>query len=210
MPPFLRKGIPVLEANATSSSSALTRVANHALVPVAGRYEIDPVHTFVSFRAQHLVVGRVRGRFEAMSGSITIAADPMASSLDVTLDAASLTTGHPGRDDDLRSSRFLDVVTFPTLTYRSTTVSPVPPDRWLVEGELVIRGVVRSIPLYVSVGGAVLDSMGRPRVAFHATAMLTRREFGLTTELEKEAGTTFVAHDVTIEIDVEAVATETD
>jgi len=198
------------EANVTANWNALTRVENHALVPVAGRYEIDPVHTFVSFRAQHLIVGRVRGRFANVSGSITVADDPIDSSVDVTVDTASLTTGHPGRDEDLRSPRFLDVARYPTLTYRSATIAPVPPDRWLVDGQLAIRGVVRPVPLEVTVGGAVLDSTGRPRVAFHAGATLTRRDFGLTTELEKEAGTTFAVRDVTIDIDVEAVRTDSE
>ena len=194
----------------SDDAAPLSRVVNNALVPVAGTYEIDPVHTFVSFRAQHLVVGSVRGRFEGVSGSIVVADDPLASALDVTIEASSLTTLHPGRDADLRSSRFLDVASHATLTYRSTAISPLPGGRWLVDGVLAVRGVSRPTALVVDVGGAVLDSTGTPRVAFHAVATLTRLDFGLTTELAKEAGTDLAARDVAIDIDVEAVRASSD
>ena len=123
----------------------------------------------------------------------------------MTIDASSITTLHAQRDGDLRSARFLDVTNHPVISYRSTAIAPVLPGRWLVEGELTIRGLCRPTSLDVTLGGTVLDAAVRPRVAFHADATLTRSEFGLTTELEKEAGTTLVAHDLTIDIDVEAV-----
>jgi polyisoprenoid-binding protein YceI len=91
------------------------------------------------------------------------------------------------------------------MTYRSAAIAALPGGRWLVDGVLAVRGVSRPTPLVVDVGGAVLDSTGTPRVAFHASATLTRRDFGLTTELGKEAGTNSSARDVAIDIDVEAV-----
>ena len=103
-----------------------SRTLNHVLVPPAGEFHLDPVHTFVSFTVQHLIVGRVRGRFETVRGTVTVAEDISASTLEVSIDAASLTTLNPIRDADLRSEHFLDVERYPTSTYRSTTVSALP------------------------------------------------------------------------------------
>jgi polyisoprenoid-binding protein YceI len=99
------------------SGSDHSRIVNHALVPPVGTFEIDPVHTFVGFSAQHLVVGRARGRFEAVRGTIIVADDPSASTVEVSIDTASITTLNSIRDDDLRSAHYLDVEHFSTMTF---------------------------------------------------------------------------------------------
>jgi polyisoprenoid-binding protein YceI len=119
------------------SSGQLDRVVNHVLVPVAGSYELDPVHTFVTFRAQHVTVGRVRGRFESVTGTAIIAEEPTASSVGAEIAAASISTLMSIRDDDLRSDRYLDVEQFPTITYRSSSVAEEPKGNWLVGGDLI-------------------------------------------------------------------------
>jgi len=172
-----------------------SRVVNHTLVPEAGVYEIDPVHTFVGFSAQHLVVGRVRGRFE----------DPEASMVEVAIETASINTLHPMRDDDIRSGHYLDVANHPTMTYRSTGVTERPAGEWLVAGHLSLRGVTRPSELVVRFGGAVTDPFGNARLAFHAKGSITRSDFGLHYELVKEAGGLLVGQDLAIEIDAEAI-----
>jgi polyisoprenoid-binding protein YceI len=109
-----------------------SRIVNHALVPPAGTFTLDPAHTFVGFSAQHLVVGRVRGRFETVQGTINVADDPSASTVEATIDTGSLTTLNPVRDEDLRSARYLDVEQYPTMTYTSTATSELPAGAWLV------------------------------------------------------------------------------
>jgi polyisoprenoid-binding protein YceI len=180
-----------------------TRVVNHVLLPKAGAYAIDPVHTFVMFRAQHLVVGRVRGRFERVSGSVTIAEDLAASTLEVSVETESIRTLVGTRDDDLRSEHYLDAAVYPTMTYRSTGLVEVPGGAWQMDGELTLRGVTRPLELLVYFGGATIDPWGNVRLAFHATGALTRTDFGITFELLKEAGSLLVRRDVAIEIDAE-------
>ena len=182
-----------------------SRITNHTLVPTAGIYTLDPVHTFVEFSAQHLVVGRVRGRFERLSGTVTIADEPTASTLDVDIDAASLTTLLAMRDDDLRSAGFLDVVNFPRITYRSTQVAARPTGEWNVLGDLTVRGITLPVLLVVRFGGSITDSSGNARAAFHASGSLTRSAFGVAAELAEEAGTLSVDDDVTLSIDAEAI-----
>ena len=189
----------------SESATDHSRLLNHALVPPVGTYEIDPAHTFVCFRTQHLVVGHVRGYFETVSGTITIAEDPLASMVGVDVETASITTRVPIRDDDLRSEHYLDVAKYPTMTYRSTGVSAMPAGVWIVTGDLTFHGVTRPLELTASFGGAVTDPYGNLRLSFSATGYLTRSDFGLTFELLKEDGHLLVGKDVAVELDVEAI-----
>lgn len=112
-----------------------SRIGNHVLVPSPGVYAIDPVHTFVGFTAQHLVVGRIRGRFERVAGTVTIAEEPTASSLEVTVETTSISTLLGARDEDLYSDRFLDCDAHPTMTYGSTKVIERPRGEWRILGD---------------------------------------------------------------------------
>ena len=197
------------EAPTADPAGDHSRVVNHVLVPTSGLYAIDPVHTFVGFSAQHLVVGRVRGRFARVAGTVTIADEPTASSLEVSVETASISTLLATRDDDLRSERFLDADTYPTMTYRSTGVIERPRGEWGVLGGLTLRGVTCPIPLTVHFGGSITDSSGKPRAAFHATGTITRSAFGLVAELSKEAGSMMIGDDITIDIEAEAVRSQT-
>jgi polyisoprenoid-binding protein YceI len=173
------------------------------MVPPTGTFALDRAHTFVGFSAQHLVVGRVRGRFEVVQGTINIADDPSASAVEATIETASLTTLNRARDGDLRSARYLDVEQYPTMTFSSTATRELPAGAWLVVGDLSLHGVTRPVELTVHFGGAVNDANGIG-IAFHAQATITRHDFGLTYELLNEAGDLLVRRDVAIDIDAEA------
>lgn len=188
----------------SESSAILTRVVHDVYFPASGTYQLDPVHTFVTFAAQHLVVGRVHGRFARVLGTISVGETPVDLALDVEIDAASLTTLNDMRDADLRSARFLDVATFPKMTYRSTSVTVIPQNRWRIEGELRVRNATRVVTLEATLGGVTRDPQGKARVGYHAVGSLTRTDFGLTTELADESGGIAVSGDVLIAIDVEA------
>jgi polyisoprenoid-binding protein YceI len=178
---------------------------NDRLVPPPGVFEIDPVHTFATFSAQHLIVGRVQGRFDTLSGTVTVGDNVLNSHVEVSIDAASITTHVPMRDDDLRSPNFLDVANYTSLTFSSTGITELPSGEWLITGDLTIKGVTLPTELIVEFGGAVADPFGNLRVGFHAKTSISRRDYGLLHELEKETGSLRVARDVTIEIDAEAV-----
>lgn len=182
-----------------------SRVENHVLVPRPGTYQIDPVQPFVGFRGQHLIVGRVGGRFETVAGSATIADDPLDSMLEVRIDTASIHTLKTIRDDDLCSERYLDVEHHPTMTYRSSKITEMPLGKWLVTGDLTIRDVTQPVELLVRYRGSVADPFGNQRLAFHASGSISRKDFGLTHELEKESGGLTIARDVDIDIDAELI-----
>lgn len=165
-----------------------SRILNHVLALLVGKFDFDPVDTFVTFSAQHLVVGRVRGRFEAVQGTIAVADDLTQSRVVVSIETASVTTLNPMRDEDARSENYLDVGQYPTMTYRRTAATESATGVWHVTGDLTPRGVTHPVELAVRFGGAITDAYGNVRIAFHAAPSITRWDFGLTFELLKEAG----------------------
>jgi polyisoprenoid-binding protein YceI len=106
---------------------------------VAGTWEIDPVHSEVSFVVRHMVVSKVRGRFDRFSGTIVIDQDLARSSVTATIDASSINTNEPNRDNHVRSADFLDVENFPNITFRSTAVRSEG-GGFFLDGVLTIRG----------------------------------------------------------------------
>lgn len=177
-------------------------------LPAPGTYELDPPHTFVYFTAQHKIVGKVRGRFDKVTGTLTVDKDPAASAVDVTIEAASIDTQNTMRDDDLRGPDFFDAAKSPTITYRGRGIRPMN-GGWAIDGSLTIHGITKVVPLTFTFGGTAPSQPGKPdRVAFHAEGGTKRAEFGMMRELADEIGTS-TAIDVTIEVDTEALAAGT-
>ena len=102
-------------------------------LPAPGTYKIDPRHSFANFSAWHHLVGRVRGRFDQVSGTITVSPDPAACSVDVTIDVATISTQVSQRDDDLRSDAYFDVKKFLTMTYQGRGIRRVSAALWRMD-----------------------------------------------------------------------------
>ncbi|HKY13557.1 MAG TPA: YceI family protein [Microthrixaceae bacterium] len=187
------------------TATQTARTYDGTAVPTAGTYAFDVSHSNVGFSARHLVVAKVRGSFTDFDGSLVVAENPLESSIDVSIDAASVQTRDEQRDGHLRGADFLDVDRHPRLTYRSTGVRHVRGDRWEVNGELTVHGVTREVPLSVTFEGSTADPWGNSRAVFSATAKLNREDFGLTWNQALETGGVLVGKDITIEIEVEAV-----
>ena len=182
--------------------------AQEAQLPAAGTYSLDPVHTFVYFVAKHVVVGRVRGRFVKTTGTINVAKDPAACSVEASFEASSVDTQNVNRDKDLRSPNFFDAAQFPTITYRGRGIRRAG-DGWVMDGSLTIRDVTKVVPLKFVFGGTAAAQTGKPmRVAFRATAATKRAEFGMTKDLLEEIGIESRDPDVWIEIEAEALASK--
>jgi polyisoprenoid-binding protein YceI len=189
---------------AQAPTSTATRTVDGVELPAAGTWEIDGSHSSASFSVKHLMVSKVRGRFGTLSGTIHVADDATASSVEVTIDAASIDTNDDKRDEHLRSADFLDVEGFPTLTFRSTGVRHVKGSRWEVDGELTIRGVTRPVTLDLELAGVEQDPWGGRRVGFEATTEINREDWGLSWNAALESGGVVVGKKVRIDLDVEA------
>ena len=169
-------------------------------------WQIDPYHLQVEFATKHLGMMTVRGHFTEVSASGTIDPDnPAASSVEVTIPAASVRTNNAMRDDDIRSANFLDVDSHPTITFTSTKIEPAGPDRFTMTGDLTIKGQTRPITLRVLRYGELNDpEMMGHRMAYSAEGEIDRREFGLTMNMLLD-GRWVVGDQVTIMIELELV-----
>jgi polyisoprenoid-binding protein YceI len=189
----------------TTETTTLTRTVDGAEVPAPGTYGLDVSHSSVGFSVRHLMVSKTKGRFADFAGTVTIAEDPLASSVEVEINAASVDTRDETRDGHLRSPDFFDAERFPTITYRSTKVTPAGKGTWTVEGDLTVGDVTRSVPLEVSFEGAAKDPWGGTRIGFTARTELDREAFGLTWNQALETGGVLVGKQVKIDIDAEAI-----
>jgi polyisoprenoid-binding protein YceI len=169
-------------------------------------WNLDPYHTQVEFAVKHLGMMTVRGHFTDVSSKGSIdPANPTASSLEVTIDVASLKTNNPQRDNDLKSSNFLELEKYPTITFKSTSIEPVRDDQFTMTGDLTIKGNTRTITLPVLRYGEFNDpGMMGHRMAYSAEGQINRKDFGLTMNMMLD-GRWVVGEEVKIAIEVELV-----
>jgi polyisoprenoid-binding protein YceI len=169
----------------------------------AGTWQIDPAHSAVTFTARHMMVAKVRGRFTDFSADVVIADDPLQSTVNATVQMASIETGDSGRDDHLRTNDFFDIENHPTMTFRSTGLE-ASGDEYRLHGDLTIRGVTKPVTFDLEVGGAGKDPWGNTKAGFTATGTINRKDFGVEWNAPLETGGVLVGDKVTIEIDIEA------
>jgi polyisoprenoid-binding protein YceI len=171
---------------------------------VAGKWTIDPVHSYVGFTVRHMMVSKVRGHFTEFSGELITADDPLRSSVTATIDLRSIDTSNGQRDDHIRSADFFEVETHPHMTYRSTGLS-TDGDDFILDGELTLKGVTRPVPLKLEITGFGPDAMGGTRAGFSASGEINRSDFGVSYNGPIPGGGTIVSEKVQINLDVEAV-----
>jgi polyisoprenoid-binding protein YceI len=147
-----------------------------------GNWQLDPYHTQVEFSARHLGMMTVRGHFDEVSTVADIDPDrPEAASVEVTISTASIRTNNGMRDNDIRSSNFLEVDKYPTMTFKSTGVQAAGPDQYTLTGDLTIKGTTHSVALQVVKYGEFNDpGMMGHRIAYGATTKINRKDFGLS------------------------------
>ena len=171
---------------------------------IAGTWDIDPVHTDVSFTVRHMMVSKVRGHFETFEGTVTTGADPLASSVEVSVDLSSINTNNADRDNHIRSDDFFAVEQHPTLTYRSTGVRAAG-DGYVVDGELTLHGVTKPVSLEVEVNGFGPDPFGGTRSGFSAKGEISRKDFDISFDAPMEGGGVVVGDKVQIAIEAELI-----
>ncbi len=172
-------------------------------------WQIDATHSAIEFAVKHMMFTTVRGRFKDVKGTIEVdEQNPDRTVVNVEIAAASIDTGSADRDAHLRSADFLDVDNHPTITFRSTRVDGAMKhagDKFLLAGELTIRGTAIPVTLEAQYEGTGLDPWGGTRSGGRATARIDRRDWGLKWNQALETGGILVANEVRIEIEVQAV-----
>jgi polyisoprenoid-binding protein YceI len=179
--------------------------ASQSTKPV--QWQIDPAHSAAHFSVRHLMISNVRGEFTKLSGSAIInPADPAKSSVEITIDAASLNTREPQRDEHLRSADFFDVANHPTLTFRSKRIEGLGAGNFKLTGDLTIRGVTKEVTFDVEGPTAsVKDPWGNVRAGVSASAKINRKDFGLAWNSLTEAGGVVVGDEVKIAVEAELI-----
>jgi polyisoprenoid-binding protein YceI len=171
---------------------------------VAGTWNIDPVHSEIGFSARHMMVSKVRGRFTKFSGQLVTGEDPLASTVSAEIDLASITTGNDQRDDHIRSADFFEVENYPTMTYRSTGIR-VDGDDYVLDGELTLKDVTKSVPLTLELNGFGPDPYGGTRAGFTATGEINRKDFNVNFNAPMQNGGVVVSDKIGLHLEIEAV-----
>jgi len=174
-------------------------------IPTPGVFAIDPAHTEVSAVVRHLMVSKVRGSFSGVTGTIVVAENPEESTVVAAIPTATINTGVADRDGHLRSADFLDVENHPTIAFRSTGLAHRRGEKFVLKGELTLRGVTRELELDLEFDGAARSPYGKDVIAFTATTEFDREDFGITWNAALETGGVVVSKKVQVQITAEAV-----
>lgn len=172
-----------------------------AMSYVKGKYDIDPVHTRVSFLIPHFVISVVEGRFNDVKGEFNLAEPFTNSSASVTVAIQSIDTGVQKRDDDLRSKNFFEVVKYPTMKFVTKSVTGTP-DSFKVTGALSIKDVTKDVTFDGKYAGTLKDPWGNQRASLQLTGKINRRDFHINYSEMSELGPG-IGDEVTIRIFVD-------
>jgi polyisoprenoid-binding protein YceI len=176
------------------------------LSELTGTYTIDPAHSRIGFVARHAMVTKVRGAFTDFEGTAVLDGDnPANSSAKVTIQAKSVDTRQPQRDDHLRSNDFFSMDEFPEITFVSTSAREVDGDTFELTGDLTVKGVTKSVTVPFEYQGSAQDPFGNSRVGFEGSATINRKDFGVSFNAPLETGGVLVSEKVTLEFDISAI-----
>ena len=165
-----------------------------------GTWTVDAAHSEVGFVARHLMVSKVRGQFKDFSAVVTVAQPFEQSTVEATVQLASIDTNSADRDTHLRSADFFDIENNPAMTFKSTKVTDSS-----LDGDLTIKGITKPVTFDLEFGGISADPWGGTRAGFEATAEINRKDFDLTWNVAIEGGGVLVGEKVKIALDVELI-----
>lgn len=169
-------------------------------------YQIDPSHSSASFSIKHMMIAKVHGAFEKISGTLNYdPASPLNTAVDVAIEAASINTREAQRDAHLKSADFFDVEKYPVISFKSQSFEKSE-DGYKVVGDLTIHGVTNKVTLAMeSPSEELKDPWGNTKMAVSGTTKIKRKDFGLTWNAALEAGGVLVGDDVNITLDIQFV-----
>jgi polyisoprenoid-binding protein YceI len=192
-------------ATAPAAQQAQAAKVSYAPIP-GGEYRIDPAHSIIGFSIRHLEINWVRGRFKDFNGTIRFnEAEPSKSSVEFVAKIESIDTGVAKRDDHLRTADFFDAAKYPEMTFKSTRVEAAGEGRYVLHGDLTLKGVTKPVSIPFTIAGAIKDPWGNTRFGVEGRTTIDRREFGITWGKPLENGGIDVGNEVTVELALEAM-----
>ncbi len=182
-------------------------MSTDTLTDISGSYTLDASHSRLGFVARHAMVTKVRGQFGDFEGTAHVStANPADSKVDVTIKAASVTTGSPDRDGHLQSADFFDVEQFPEWSFRSTDVAR-DGSTWSITGDLTIKDVTKPVTIDFEETGSATDPFGNQRVGFEGDVTVNRKDWNLTWNAALETGGVLVSEKIKLEFDLSVIKT---
>jgi len=171
---------------------------------IAGNWTVDPVHSEVSFVVRHMMVSKVRGRFDTYSATVITGADPLQSTVTATVELTSVNTGSADLDNHIRSDDFFGIAEHPSMTFQSTGVRR-DGDDFFLDGDLSLRGVTKPVTFNLEINGFGPDAYGGTRAGFSATGEINRSDFGVSYNGPIPGGGVAISEKVTLHLEIEAV-----
>jgi polyisoprenoid-binding protein YceI len=173
---------------------------------LTGTYAVDAAHSRIGFVARHAMVTKVRGAFNEFEGKAVLDGEnPENSSVEVTLQVASVDTRNAQRDGHLRTGDFLDAETYPTISFASKTINYEGGNDFAVTGDLTIKDVTKSITLPLEFQGAATDPFGNERIGFEGSVVINRKDWGVSWNAALETGGVLVSEKIALEFEISAI-----
>ena len=175
------------------------------VAPTQTIWKIDPSHSVIEFAVKHMMFATVKGRFTTFEGEIiTTSEDPTEGEVNIVIDAGSIDTRDPKRDEHLRSNDFFGAGDHPQIVFRGTRVEHVPGPTFLVHGELTMKGVTRPVTLDATFNGSGVNPWGQTVASWSATTEIDREEWGMNFNAALETGGVLVGTRIKLSLEVEA------
>ena len=198
-------GFVAVGASISTTFAQSNAKTNYAPIP-AGEYNIDPAHSIIGFAVRHLEINWVEGRFKDFKGSVNFDdKDVTKSTVQFTAQIVSIDTGVEPRNKHLRTADFFDAAKFPEMKFTSTKVEKKGKDKYVLFGDLTIKGVTKSISLPFTLTGSVKDPWGGTRFGINAETVINRRDYGITYGNAMPEGGFDVGNNITVQLQLEAV-----
>jgi polyisoprenoid-binding protein YceI len=153
---------------------------------------------------KHLAISKVRGSFRSFDVTVVTSEDPNGTTVEATIDVASVDTNQADRDNHLRTSDFFLVDEFPTVSFSSTSIT-ANGDDFTVAGDLTLRGVTKPITLTGEFGGVMTDPYGETKAGATASTKINRKDFGVNWNAALEGGGLLLGDEVSINIELQLV-----
>lgn len=170
------------------------------------KWTLDLSHSELEFKVRHMMITNVKGGFKKFDAEIiSEGLDFSKSTIDVTIDASSISTGDDQRDGHLKSADFFEVDKYPTLSFKGTSFEKIDDDEYKLKGILEIRGVKKEVTLDVEFGGISKDPWGNEKAGFSVQGKINRKDFGLTWNAALETGGVLVSEEVKLSAEVQFV-----
>lgn len=170
------------------------------------KWVLDSSHSEIGFKAKHLMITTVSGKFDKYEGTVETEGDDLTTAqISFTADTASVNTGSPDRDAHIRNADFFDAEKFPQMRFVSTKFEKINEEKYVLKGDLTIKDVTKPVQLDVEFNGIAKDPWGNTKAGFLINGKINRKDWGLNWNVALEAGGMLVSEEVKLHCEVQVL-----